>query len=404
MCKLLLTVDHQFVRTPDGKVWVKTIYGYDFWRRYLAVFDSVRIAARVRNEEKICEKMLLASGDKVEFFDLPQYRGSKEFALKYPQIAKQVKGVTEGCSCAIFRIPSPIANLVKKEAVKRKMPWAVEIVNDPWDNFAPGTVKSIFRPIYRIYFTLQVKKYAKGANGVSYVTQYALQKRYPSYAKLHGESKEYFESYYSSILLKKDYFSEPRKSLYEQGKLHLVHINSCITDLSKGHDVVLQIVKRLRDKGHDVEATFIGDGPMRKYFEAMAVELKVEKYIFFTGLLSNSTEVRDILLHSDILVFPTLGEGLPRTVIEAMAVGLPCLSTAVNGIPELLAENDMFEQKDVDGFVCRIEELISDNAEYQKVSGQNISKALEYENSVLEKRRKIFYARLMDLVYGLYSI
>jgi glycosyltransferase involved in cell wall biosynthesis len=91
-------------------------------------------------------------------------------------------------------------------------------------------------------------------------------------------------------------------------------------------------------------------------------------------------------------------------VIEAMAVGLPCLSTAVNGIPELLAENDMFEQKDVDGFVCRIEELISDNAEYQKVSGQNISKALEYENSVLEKRRKIFYARLMDLVYGLYSI
>lgn len=399
MCKLLLTVDHQFVRTPDGRVWVKTIYGYDFWRRYLAVFDSVRIAARVRNEQKIHEKMLLASGDNVEFFDLPQYRGSKEFVLKYPQIAKQVRGVTEGCSCAIFRIPSPIANLVKKEVVKRKMPWAAEIVNDPWDNFAPGTVKSIFRPIYRIYFTLQVKQYAKSANGVSYVTKYALQKRYPSYAKLHGESNQYFENYYSSILLKKEYFSEPRKSLYEKGKIHLVHVNSCITDLSKGHDIVLRIVKKLRDKGHNVEATFVGDGPMRKFFEAMAVEMKVEKYISFTGLLSNSTEVRDMLLHSDILVFPTLGEGLPRTVIEAMAVGLPCLATAVNGIPELLDENNMFEQKDVDGFVHRIEELVSDNVEYRKVSGQNISKALEYENSVLEKRRNIFYTRLIELVH-----
>lgn len=122
MSKVLLTVDHQFVRTPDGKVWVKTIYGYDFWKRYLNVFDEVRVAARVRDVEKIEEKMLLANGDNIEFFQLPQYRGAKEYVLRYGAIKKAVQGVTEGCDCAIFRIPSPISDLVKNEVVKRKCP------------------------------------------------------------------------------------------------------------------------------------------------------------------------------------------------------------------------------------------------------------------------------------------
>ena len=120
MRKLLLTVDHQFVRTPDGKVWVKTIYGYDFWKRYLNVFDKVRIAARVRDVQMIEEKMLLASGENVEFFQLPQYRGAKEYALRYMSIRKAVRGVANGCNCAIFRIPSPISDFVKNEVVKKK--------------------------------------------------------------------------------------------------------------------------------------------------------------------------------------------------------------------------------------------------------------------------------------------
>lgn len=149
MNKLLLTVDHQFVRTPDGKIWVKTIYGYDFWRRYLNVFDKVRIAARVREEDEVEEKMLLASGDNVEFFDLPQYRGTKEYVARYHSIQKAVSGVANGCCCAIFRIPSPISNFEKREVVKKNLPWGAEIVNDPWDNFAPGVFKSVLRPVYR---------------------------------------------------------------------------------------------------------------------------------------------------------------------------------------------------------------------------------------------------------------
>ena len=195
MSKLLVTVDHQFVRTPDGQVWVKTIYGYDFWKRYLTVFNFVRVACRIQDVDENHEKMLLASGDNVEFFALPQYRGPKEFAFRYFKIKRQMAGVADGCDCAIFSIPSPIANGVKKETVKCGLPWAVEVVNDPWDTFAPGSFKSIVRPIVRLYFTHQVKSMARKANGVSYVTQFAMQKRYPAAVASH-EDERHFESYY----------------------------------------------------------------------------------------------------------------------------------------------------------------------------------------------------------------
>lgn len=397
MSKLLLTVDHQFVRTPDGKIWVKTIYGYDFWKRYLNVFDKVRIAARVRNVEKIEEKMLLANGENVEFFQLPQYRGVKEYLFKYGSIRKAVNGVTDGCDCAIFRIPSPISDLVKNEVIKNGLPWATEIVNDPWDNFAPGVFKSVFRPVYRYCFTKQVKEYALKANGVSYVTEFALQERYPSYARIHGASKEYFESYYSSILLKEDYFWTGRHFCGKKNIFTIVHVNSCVTDFSKGHDVVIKALKELRTNGLNARIKFVGDGPKRKYFESMAKDLGVGDYVEFTGLLSSAQEVRKILIDSDILIFPTLGEGLPRTIIEAMAVGLPCLSTAVNGIPELLEEEFLINQQDVVGFADKTVEILTDVEKYKKISDRNIQKAREYENNVLTARRDEFYRKLLEL-------
>lgn len=397
MSKVLLTVDHQFVRTPDGKVWVKTIYGYEFWKRYMNVFDEIRVAARVRDVEKIEEKMLLANGENVEFYQLPQYRGAKEYVLRYGAIKKAVHNVAEGCSCAIFRIPSPIADLVKNEVVKKGLPWATEIVNDPWDNFAPGVFKSFFRPVYRQRFTKQVKSYALEANGVSYVTEFALQQRYPSYARINGESKEHFESYYSSILLKADYFWTERQFNKEKKNFTIVHVNSCVTDFSKGHDVVIKALKELRAKGINARVKFVGDGPKREFFENMAKELGIGDYVEFTGLLSSAQEVRKVLIDSDILIFPTLGEGLPRTVIEAMAVGLPCLSTAVNGIPELLEDEFLIEQQNASEFANKAAELLLDNRKYKAASDRNIEKAHAYENCVLTLRRNDFYNKLLTL-------
>ena len=147
----------------------------------------------------------------------------------------------------------------------------------------------------------------------------------------------------------------------------------------------------------NVQVKFIGDGPMREHFAQMATDLGIGERVHFTGLLSGAAAVRKELLDSDILIFPTLGEGLPRTVIESMAVGLPCLSTAVNGIPELLAAEDMLPQQDDEAFADRAQQILTDGALYEAISRRNIAKAAEYEETVLDERRKEFYGKLLNL-------
>lgn len=130
----------------------------------------------------------------------------------------------------------------------------------------------------------------------------------------------------------------------------------------------------------------------------MAEKLGIGQNVTFTGLLSGADAVRSKLIDSDILVFPTLGEGLPRTVIEAMAVGLPCLSTPVNGIPELLEKNDLIAQQDYNAFSNRAYDILTDQKLYSKISKRNVEKAKEYCEPVLEKRRNDFYKKFLKLV------
>ena len=100
---------------------------------------------------------------------------------------------------------------------------------------------------------------------------------------------------------------------------------------------------------------------------------------------------------SDLLLFPAKGEGLHRTVIEAMAVGLPCLSTPVNGIPELLPAECLFSQQDDEAFAKKVWDILTTPSLYQRLSKQNLETAASYEYDVLAARRDIFYKKLSDL-------
>ncbi|MDO4990728.1 MAG: glycosyltransferase family 4 protein, partial [Eubacteriales bacterium] len=82
------------------------------------------------------------------------------------------------------------------------------------------------------------------------------------------------------------------------------------------------------------------------------------------------------------------------TVIEAMAVGLPCISTPVAGIPELLEPEDMIAPTDVEGFADRIIDLLSDPETMEKKSARNIAKAKEYSDEQLQNKRNAFYGKL----------
>lgn len=388
--KALVSVDAQLWRTSDGCVWSKTMYSYEFWKRYLNIFDSIDIVSRIQDvPESAVKGYLQCDGPNVNFIDFPMAIGAKQYIQHWGELQKAAREAVKGESCAIIRLPSISGFFIESAFRKIHKPYCVEVVVDP-----AGAYQNKF---FQLLMIGKLKSAVHNANGTSYVTRYDLERKYPSYSLTHGKDEEHFASYYSSINLSTDYFYRARTYKDSNKKFHLIHVANNYNDYVKGHKEAIEVVQKLRADGFDVDITFVGDGKKRPEFEAYASELGVMDNVHFIGLVSSPEKVRELLIQSDMLLFPTRVEGLPRVIIEAMATGLPCVSTPVNGIPELLDKKDMVLPTDVDGFVKRIEYLLSNKEELTRISKRNFNKAHEYTNDVLQKRRDKFYSRLKKL-------
>lgn len=110
----------------------------------------------------------------------------------------------------------------------------------------------------------------------------------------------------------------------------------CVASITnrKGQQFIINALKHF-EKGAvpNVHFTFVGDGPSR---EALEKEVKInslDNYITFAGLSQN---VDEYLINSDAFILPSVDEGLPMAIIEAMKAALPIISTPVGGIPEMI--------------------------------------------------------------------
>jgi glycosyltransferase involved in cell wall biosynthesis len=104
---------------------------------------------------------------------------------------------------------------------------------------------------------------------------------------------------------------------------------------AKGQAILLEAISRLRQNQHRVSLTLVGDGPDRAGLERMTSELGISGCVHFTGAV-NQDHIRKFYRQADAFVLPSFAEGIPVVLMEAMAMGIPCISTAITGIPELI--------------------------------------------------------------------
>ena len=392
--KLLVATDAHIFRTPDGRHWAKSIYGYGFWTRYLEVFDSVRIVARVKDVHNIDLKKLLVDGDGVEVIGIPFYQGPKQLLKQYVKIQRKLKDIDDGCDAALLRMPSQTATMVWRH-LRKDIPLAGEIVYDVMDDVKLPGQNPVIKMLH-VITSNNMKKFCLKANGVSDVTENSIQKHYPSYARLRGETEKHFETFYSTITLSEEAFTGPRDYHGCEG-LTLVLSSAAMNSERKGEKILIRTVKNCRDKGCDVRAIIIGDGILRASFEQYAGELGISEYVTFTGLLPSSDDVREVMLKADMFVFPTQGEGLPRGILEAMAIGMPVLSTPVGGIPEIIESKYLFDPTDANAYADAVYRLLNNPDELTAMSEKNFKKSLEFRNTLLQVKRNEFYEKLRAL-------
>jgi glycosyltransferase involved in cell wall biosynthesis len=385
--KLVVALEHRFHGTPDGAVWTETGFAYEFWCRYLAVFDHVAVVARVREVPMSNPDNKRADGPGVCFVPVSYYLGVQQYVMRLPQIRRSVKNVVGPTDAVILRVGSQVAHMVEKQLRRTDCPFALEVVGDPYDVFAPGSFKHPLRPFFRWWFYHQLRQECARAFAVAYVTKYALQRRYPP-------AMDAFSTYYSNVELPDEAFvAHPRSAIHPLVTLIFV---GTLAQLYKAPDVLIHAVSICVNQGLNLRLVMVGGGKYRPELEAQASAWGLKDRVCFLGQLPAGEAVRAQLDRADLFVLPSYQEGLPRAMLEAMARALPCIGSTVGGIPELLPEEDMVPPSDANALAEKISEVVNDPARMVRMSARNLVEAHEYRNSILKERRDAFYGYVKE--------
>lgn len=381
-----VVIEKRFFACAKGVIWTDNAFPYAFWERYLTQFSHVNIVARIHFVNEPQKEWNEVLGPKVSFTPLPGYVGLLPFVKSLPATLKQLLHRKGQADRVIYRIPGVLSWLYHIIAWKRNKPYGVEVVGDPSDTFSSGASANPLRPLIRQVFIAMLRKQCRYASSLGYVTQFALQKRYPP-------NPAGFSTHYSSIFLQNIDYKEVSAAQPIQSQSIL-----CIGNLEqpyKGCDTMLNALFVLKKQGVTAHLTWVGGGQLQSQMESLSRELNVEEQVTFCGNLANRKDIRQLIDNTRLFVLASRQEGLPRVLIEAMARSKVCVATEVGGVGELLPMEWIVAKDDPEQLASSIERALSlSDEQYQKHSKANFIKAREYHNIALSERRNKMYERL----------
>lgn len=320
----------------NGEVFARS-YGYDIWKeRYLPNFDNIRVVFRTKQAERdlngISDK---SSGPNVSFENrVGMFLGPDVFFSN--RIKTILKENIDAADAVIVRLDSFMGLQTIKECRKKNKPYMIELVGCAWDSFwNHGLSGKLLAP----YLFLRTKREVKNSPFVVYVTSEFLQRRYPtngvntniSNVKLHAQGPEVLEN--------------RLRKISENDRKVVLGTAANVDIRYKGQQYVIEALGILKKQGiTNFEYQILGAGDP-SYLRDVAKKNNVEDQVKILGSYPHERVFDWLKNELDIYVQPSLQEGLPRSVIEAMSVGLPCIGSDVAGIPELLDKEWVFKRK-----------------------------------------------------------
>jgi glycosyltransferase involved in cell wall biosynthesis len=159
----------------------------------------------------------------------------------------------------------------------------------------------------------------------------------------------------------------------------------------KGVQYLIRAMKQVHTKIPDARLIIVGDGEEREMLESLSLQLGIQNYVQFIGEIPHE-KVQTYMQQAEVFVLPSLSEGLPNVIIEAMACGLPIVVSRVGGIPEIITNDTngyLVEAKDTESIAKYIIVLLEDEKLRKKISDTNkqLVKKYTWENVIVELER-----------------
>lgn len=207
-----------------------------------------------------------------------------------------------------------------------------------------------------------------------------------------GISEKKIELIYNGIDTKKfqpgEYYPRYPQGFLDNDQIIFGHVGRL--DPVKNQKSLLVGFKELNElcsNQKKIRLVIVGDGPLKDELKNVARELDIEKKVWFTGARN---DIAELLRSFHVFVLPSLAEGIPMTIIEAMATGLPVIATRVGGNSEVVIHDTTgitIPPGDINGLVDAMRKYV-DNPEMRKIHGQEGRKRVLEHFSVAQMTKK----------------
>ena len=375
----------------SGNLYTDGSYNKDVWDRYLYFSDKISIL--MRKDPKIYSsveaeiKFNQIDQNKIDYYELPNRMQSLKtyFSLKLKKkIRTIIKEKIEKADIIIMRIPGNYYAI--SVAKKLEKPLIVEVVGDAFESLWHHSWKG---KLLAFSARRKMRKSIKDVPYAIYVTKELLQKRYPTTGKSIDISNVIIDPVDDQIL------NARINKIKTNTKKIVIGTLGAIDVKYKGHKYVIEAVSILNQVSNfEFEYQVVGSGNpemINRYIK----KYNLEKRVKVLGSISHN-QVSMWLDKIDLYIQPSLTEGLPRALIEAMSRALPCIASNAGGIPELIEKE----------YICNcsykmgknIAEKIYDLTNEQLIDAaiSNFNKAKLYYRDNLDKRRLTFYNECLE--------
>lgn len=146
----------------------------------------------------------------------------------------------------------------------------------------------------------------------------------------------------------------------------------------KNHSLLISACKTISSNFDQVEVLIVGEGPLESHLIQEVKTLGLSEKIHFAGGQPNIPEILSTL---DIFVLPSLSEGMPNAVLEAMACGIPVIATSVGGVPEVIEDGKngiLITSKDKESLIQALTKLIQDREKRYRLGVEGRRRVLSH--------------------------
>ncbi|MCF7974310.1 MAG: glycosyltransferase [Phycisphaerae bacterium] len=344
----LLTTHQIHVLCCQGRFYngSDAIIDYAYLTRYLEYCDRLEVLVRTRHVAQVDASLPRLDGDRVTIVPLPDPRSPLTALMTLPTLLRGIYRAIQRSQACYLKMPDVLGTLAGVLLLCLQRPYAVEVVADSYEGIRHAKASMFGCEWYARVFDRLTRWIVSRASTVTYISRY-LQRRYP-----HGTSDRQYV--FCSVAIADEDRGQPRTpEAFDVTPFRLVAAGRLSGE--KGHVYLIRAMRRIIDMAdRRVTLDILGEGPERPALDAEIKTLGLQEHVRLLGYVKRGAPLHRVLDAAQLYVLPSLTEGMGRGLIEAMARGVPCVATAVGGVPEYLDQDCLVEPADPEALAFKI--------------------------------------------------